>query len=90
MARRNTESAPRLNRQEAETHREQRVEEETDKALQLVQRYEAIPKEVLVDLEQQFGGTPIVSGDPYMTHARAGAQEVLIYINEKLRVNQDG
>ena len=46
-------------------------------------------KTVLADLEAQFGGTPIVPGDPYMTHARAGSQEVLIYIRDRMRIPDD-
>lgn len=44
---------------------------------------------VLADLSKQFGGSVIVPGDPYATHARAGAQEVLLYIKMMIEGDQD-
>ena len=49
-----------------------------------------VGKTILADLEAQFGGSPIVPGDPYATHARAGAQEVMLYIRDRMRIQDDG
>jgi|TARA_R110000751_G_scaffold47299_1_gene106081 hypothetical protein len=46
-------------------------------------------EDILSDLEAQFGGSCIKEGDPYMTHARAGAQEVLLYIRQRMRTPTD-
>lgn len=44
---------------------------------------------LMADLEKQFGGSVIVPGDPYATHARAGAQEVLLYMKMMIEGDQD-
>ncbi len=46
-------------------------------------------EDILADLEANFGGTCLVANDPYMTHARAGAQEVLTYIRQRMRTPTD-
>ena len=43
-------------------------------------------KEVLRDLIERFyEGTSIVKGDPYLTHAKEGAREVVIYILDRIK-----
>lgn len=44
-------------------------------------------EKVLKHLEEVFYDTSsIVPGDPYATHAKAGAREVLIYIKQKINL----
>lgn len=43
-------------------------------------------KEVLSVLEEMFyEGTSIVPGDPYATHSREGAREVVIFIKQSIK-----
>ena len=74
--------------------KERRIDAAREEAVALNFDYSAVfnqgsGKTVLADLEAQFGGTPIVPGDPYMTHAKAGSQEVLIYIKDRMRIPND-
>ena len=43
--------------------------------------------DVLQDLEAQFDVPLLVANDPYLTHARVGALEVIKYIREMLKEN---
>jgi len=68
-----------------------KVEAAKDEAFELNHKYHSVfdtgaGADVMEDLEAQFGGTSIVPGDPYGTHARAGAQEVLLYIRDRMKV----
>ena len=72
-----------------------RLDEVREEAIKLNFDYSAVfstgvGQQVLDDLEAQFGGTPIVPGDPFMTHARAGSQEVLLYIRDRMRIPDNG
>jgi hypothetical protein len=45
---------------------------------------------VLADLEARFmDRSSIVPGDPYATHAREGAREVVLYIQKRMRGARD-
>ena len=74
--------------------KERKVDEARDQAAELNRKYSAVfdtgvGKDIMDDLDAQFGGTPIIPGDPYMTHARAGSQEVLLYIKERMTIPED-
>ena len=43
-------------------------------------------QEVLTDLRERFyERTSVVPGDPYATHAREGAREVVLYILDRIK-----
>ena len=68
------------------------VEELKETALSNRRKYSklfstAAGKEVLADLEDKFmNRTSIVPNDPYATHAREGAREVILFIHENMQL----
>lgn len=70
-----------------------KLEEARDELREVCETYGALfnsaqGRSVLADLEKQFGGSVIVPGDAYATHARAGSQEVLLYLKMMIEGDQ--
>ncbi len=71
---------------------EERIEKLRENAFKRVGLYSNLfstvaGKEVLADLEELFvNRTSIVSGDPYATHAREGAREVMLFIHGQIKL----
>lgn len=77
------------------SHKQQAIDEILRTELHLSSLYTQVfespnGKEVLEDLEAEFfHRSSLVPGDPYATHAREGAREVILFIHQKMKLGEN-